>query len=196
MFQLTDEMRSLIRRRRRDGYKYAAVLREFEVLGWSDPEDTKPPYRAIIAFSQTEGLGDRGWKKFESQTGLDFTDGDIVIFAADEGDARVAEHVERERDPGLVLTKKSHVLSTHGRLACEVCEFDFAAVYGSRGVGFVECHHKTPLSALPGSRRTTLDDLALLCANCHRMIHRSQPWLEIEELREFVASWSASGTVG
>jgi putative restriction endonuclease len=30
---------------------------------------------------------------------------------------------------------------------------------------------------------TRLEDLALLCANCHRMIHRASPWLSVEELR-------------
>jgi 5-methylcytosine-specific restriction protein A len=34
----------------------------------------------------------------------------------------------------------------------------------------------------PGTK-TRLIDLALVCANCHRMLHRSRPWPTIAELR-------------
>jgi 5-methylcytosine-specific restriction enzyme A len=34
-----------------------------------------------------------------------------------------------------------------------------------------------------GERRNRIDDLALICANCHRMIHRVAPWLSPDELR-------------
>ena len=76
----------------------------------------------------------------------------------------------RERNPRLVKRKKESVLNAHGLLACEVCSFDFAATFGELGSGYIECHHVVPLSA-SGSVKTTLDDLALLCANCHRMMH-------------------------
>ena len=33
---------------------------------------------------------------------------------------------------------------------------------------------------------TRLADLALLCSNCHRMIHRTKQWLTVEELKELV----------
>jgi 5-methylcytosine-specific restriction enzyme A len=32
----------------------------------------------------------------------------------------------------------------------------------------------------------TLADLALLCSNCHRMIHRTKQWLTVEELKKLV----------
>ncbi|MGF7234005.1 MAG: HNH endonuclease [Frankia sp.] len=68
-------------------------------------------------------------------------------------------------------------------LRCEVCGFDFEKTYGSRGAGYIECHHIVPLHTT-GQRATKLDDLALICANCHRMIHRGTPWLSPDELRE------------
>jgi 5-methylcytosine-specific restriction protein A len=64
-----------------------------------------------------------------------------------------------------------------------VCDFDFARVYGELGVGFAECHHLVPLAELPGVRRTRLTDLAIVCANCHRMLHRTRPTIAILELR-------------
>jgi len=30
------------------------------------------------------------------------------------------------------------------------------------------------------------DDLALVCANCHRIIHRASPWFTMNELRDLV----------
>jgi len=66
-------------------------------------------------------------------------------------------------------------------LECEVCGFDFFETYGERGNGFAECHHKLPLSH--GTRSTYLRDLAVVCANCHRMLHRGDS-LTVEELRD------------
>ncbi|WP_436850737.1 HNH endonuclease [Streptomyces avermitilis] len=67
-------------------------------------------------------------------------------------------------------------------MACEACGFDFEEVYGDRGAGYVECHHVGPLHEA-GEGRTKLSDLALICANCHLMIHRRAPWPTPEALR-------------
>lgn len=68
-----------------------------------------------------------------------------------------------------------------GRLECEVCGFDFATRYGDLGTGFIEAHHILPLAAA-GPATTRLADLALVCSNCHRMLHRAKPWMTPEEL--------------
>jgi 5-methylcytosine-specific restriction enzyme A len=95
-------------------------------------------------------------------------------------------HCVRERDQRLVKLKKAAVLKRHGMLACEICGFVFARTYGKRGADFIECHHILPLSALGAVLKTKLDDLVLLCANCHRMIHVARPWLTIAELRRVI----------
>ncbi|MFE3370907.1 HNH endonuclease [Streptomyces sp. NPDC059173] len=46
----------------------------------------------------------------------------------------------------------------------------------------MECHHVVPLHEA-GEGRTKLNDLALICANCHRMIHRCAPWPTPDKLR-------------
>ena len=97
------------------------------------------------------------------------------------------KHQSRERNRKLIESKKKSVLESEGLLACEACGFDFTAVYGVRGEGFVECHHTIPVSEMEQGAKTHVKDLALLCANCHRMIHRRAPWLEVEELRELLA---------
>ena len=100
-----------------------------------------------------------------------------------EGRILTALHKRRERSPILVRKKKAEVLSKEGRLACEVCEFDFQTRYGKLGTGFAECHHKAPLSSLNERVKTRLIDLAVVCANCHRMLHRSRPMLSIISLK-------------
>jgi 5-methylcytosine-specific restriction protein A len=66
-------------------------------------------------------------------------------------------------------------------LSCEVCAFDFARTYGKLGEGFIEAHHILPL-AEAGTATTKPADLALVCSNCHRMLHRAKPWLTPEAL--------------
>jgi 5-methylcytosine-specific restriction protein A len=46
-----------------------------------------------------------------------------------------------------------------------------------------EVHHRIALGSGHGERRTRLADLAIVCSNCHRVIHRSKPMLTIEALR-------------
>jgi 5-methylcytosine-specific restriction protein A len=106
----------------------------------------------------------------------------VPVISAREGQRLLRLHWERERKPELSKAKKQAVLVTIGRLACEACDFDFASVYGELGAGFAECHHVSPLSELEGPRETTLDDLAIVCANCHRMLHK-RPWRRVDELR-------------
>jgi 5-methylcytosine-specific restriction protein A len=102
-----------------------------------------------------------------------------------EGRLLFRHHRMRERDPEITRRKKAAIMERLGRLACEVCDFDFAAAYGQLGEGFIECHHRLPL-ATAGIRTTQLDDLALVCPNCHRMLHRSHPTLTVEALRKLI----------
>ncbi|WP_245687108.1 HNH endonuclease [Streptacidiphilus griseoplanus] len=76
-------------------------------------------------------------------------------------------------------------------LACEVCNFNFEQAYGERGVGYIECHHIVPLH-VAGEGATKLADLALICSNCHRMIHRRAPWPTPLELRAAIQSATQS----
>ncbi|MCM2427543.1 HNH endonuclease [Streptomyces sp. RKAG337] len=102
--------------------------------------------------------------------------------SAPEGRVLYGRHRRRERNKGLRKKKIASVLKKGGALACEACGFDFAAVYGERGEGYIECHHVVPLHEA-GEGTTRLADLALICSNCHRMIHRSAPWPTPSELR-------------
>ncbi|MGI2856463.1 HNH endonuclease [Shewanella algae] len=100
-----------------------------------------------------------------------------------EGRPILKLHLSRERDSKLVKAKKNQVLAETGKLACEVCQMDFYKTYGELGKGFAECHHNRPLALRSANQETTLDELTILCANCHRMLHRRKHWLTVAELK-------------
>ena len=90
-----------------------------------------------------------------------------------EGRRLTELHKRIERNPKVVLRKKKKVLQETGKLECEVCGFDFVKKYGEElGYGFAECHHIFPVSKLTEEHKTKLSELAIVCANCHRMLHR------------------------
>ncbi|MNT86425.1 HNH endonuclease [compost metagenome] len=95
-------------------------------------------------------------------------------------------HRYRERDKDLVRKAKKAALKKYGRLACEACGFDFKAAYGPRGDGLIDAHHTKPLHTVTADHRTNVDDLALLCANCHRIVHATREWLTVQEVRELM----------
>jgi hypothetical protein len=101
-----------------------------------------------------------------------------------EGRVKLRIHRDRERRPQLAKAKKEEALKARGKLACEVCKFVFKARYGEHGSKFIECHHIQPLSEIreTDGTKVTLGDLALVCSNCHRMLHWGD-WPSMDELR-------------
>lgn len=135
------------------------VARALEQLGWVRP--VTPPSQAL-----------REQSPFPNEF--------------EEGRIKYQLHRRKERNREVVRRKKESVLSRTGSLPCEVCGFDFASAYGPLGKGFAECHHLVPLASLEESRRTCLSELAIVCANCHRMLHRNCPMISLEQLRRVV----------
>jgi 5-methylcytosine-specific restriction endonuclease McrA len=109
---------------------------------------------------------------------------DELPVSGKEGRKQWVSHLRRERNRKIVTAKKRRVLADTGRLCCEVCDFDFEAQFGPELAGFCEVHHVVPLAEAGVVRDTDLSDLAVLCANCHRAIHRLGPKMPtITELR-------------
>jgi predicted HNH restriction endonuclease len=92
-------------------------------------------------------------------------------------------HRYHERDRTLSQRAKTARLARVGALSCDVCGFDFSMTYGELGDGFIEAHHRVPVAQLAGKLKTKVSDLALVCANCHRMLHRADPQLTVEALQ-------------
>lgn len=99
-----------------------------------------------------------------------------------EGGERIFTSNQYERS----ISKRNQAVNIHG-LKCKVCGFDFQEFYGKWGEGFIEVHHIQALSGNKGKEVQTNPetDLTVLCANCHRMVHRKKGiTLTIEELKE------------
>lgn len=103
-----------------------------------------------------------------------------------EGKERYRLHLSKERNGELVKTIKEKRLKETGELRCEVCNFSFREKYGERGLGFIEAHHTVPLAELIEERQTKLSELALVCSNCHRMLHRGHAVLNVDQLQKLV----------
>ncbi|MER1985732.1 MAG: HNH endonuclease [Solibacillus sp.] len=99
-----------------------------------------------------------------------------------EGRQVLKQHLVRERNPKLIARVKELYKLKHGTLMCEVCHFDFEKEYGEIGADYIEGHHTKPVSEMQPGEETKVEDIAMVCANCHRMLHRRRPWLTLNEL--------------
>lgn len=103
---------------------------------------------------------------------------DVALDA--EGDAPSDLHIEDatkfrlhkriERNAALIKQVKKEK-----GCACEICGLTFEKRYGPIGKDYIEAHHLKPIASLKGTK-VAMDpktDFAVLCANCHRMVHRS-----------------------
>lgn len=88
----------------------------------------------------------------------------------------------RKRNPHL----KKQAIARYG-YRCQICGFSFEEFYGELGKGYVEIHHIIPLSEREAETTTRIEDVVVVCANCHRILHRNgkRP-IPIEYLQEAV----------
>ncbi|MBV7569653.1 HNH endonuclease [Pseudomonas sp. PDM27] len=103
-----------------------------------------------------------------------------------EGKSATRVHVERERRSKLrkeVIAKRLKL----GDLECDVCGEAGGNVEPAIRDSMFECHHIIPLSMI-GETKTKVKDMALLCASCHRLLHRAiakkKQWISIEEAKK------------
>jgi len=102
-----------------------------------------------------------------------------------EGKILYRKHRSIERNQALI-NKAKIIAKRENRLYCEVCGFDFEKFYGELGQGYIECHHKIPVSEYSEEVKVKTSDLSLVCSNCHRMLHIKRPWSTVEQLRGLI----------
>jgi 5-methylcytosine-specific restriction protein A len=141
---------SRVSRRQLDTVRWAVTDYDFETGDFILTRAAKP----VVPFAET-------------------VDSEVASFP--EGASRRMFRNHRYRERRARLAKLDEVRSKNGgRLICEVpnCDFDFFDRYGAIGEGYAQVHHLEPLSAAPPSGRAVkLDQLAVVCANCHAMVH-------------------------
>jgi 5-methylcytosine-specific restriction protein A len=97
---------------------------------------------------------------------------------------RYRYHRKIERNGRAGRAAKKH----HGYV-CQVCGFDFGSKYGKLGAKYIEARHLKPLSQLVEGVPVAFNikvDFAVLCANCHRMVHKKGGPSDLEELRRLI----------
>lgn len=99
----------------------------------------------------------------------------------EEGDKKVRYSSYYERNP----FNRQKAIDIHG-LRCEVCSMKFDEVYGELGKEYIHVHHIKPISSYKKSYRPNIKtDFAVLCPNCHAMIHRPRNrTLSVKELKK------------
>jgi hypothetical protein len=78
-------------------------------------------------------------------------------------------------------------------LKCYCCGFDFEVFYGSVAKGLAIVHHLELFQRTSGKRRSaTVEDVRVVCANCHHVLHVENPPINIDELKsQILQSWSS-----
>lgn len=99
-----------------------------------------------------------------------------------EGGYNYRKHRRYERNPSNARKKKAAVRKAGHPLVCEACQFDFESAFGARGADYIEVHHRKPVSTIEPGTVPKMEDLALLCSNCHRMAHRWGKLMSVEDL--------------
>lgn len=133
-------------------------------------------------FYSVDGIGNGHWglRNISSMDEIELTQEDDEF---SEGKLLLKKHLSRERNPKLISEAKKIFIKKHNKLFCEVCGFNFQEKYGTLGENFIEAHHSKPISEMNEGEKTKLQDIVMLCSNCHSMIHRKKPWASVDELK-------------
>lgn len=140
-------------------------------------------YRIARPTTISEEIFKKLWNLAQSDISIDDYSSEIEF---PEGREIEIKHKARERNQSLVKAAKDRFRNQNGKLYCQVCGFNFEEVYGEIGKDFIEAHHTVPVSELSEQTTTKVSDIALVCSNCHRMLHRKRPWLSMDDLKKLI----------
>lgn len=118
---------------------------------------------------------ERRWALHICRTSGDVPQGEEISAVENKRFQQLVWSRSRERSLRDAKIRDAIKDAPDGRLHCEVpgCGFCFEEVYGKPGEGFAHVHHLDALNRNADEVTTTLEDLAIVCANCHAMIHRN-----------------------
>lgn len=162
-------------------YEHGAVLCvEYTQADMPSEEELRLDLEEAIRLYRT-ALNEGGWE----------ADDQIVSDAASEiGPVELLQakmyrrHRQIERNPSHAKL----VRQLQGTI-CKGCGKDPRNTYGDVAVGLVDAHHLRPLSSLVEGEVVSFDpikDFAVLCPNCHRVIHRLEDAGDLAALRALV----------
>lgn len=118
---------------------------------------------------------------------------DLEEPAGREGKLLTRIHAYKERDRAFAKRVREYYRQKNkGYLSCEACGMMPNQVYGAQGESCMEAHHKVPIEQLQPDSVTLVNEMAVVCANCHRIIHSNKPCLTIQEVRCLLRQYGTS----
>jgi hypothetical protein len=163
-----------------------SLSKTYQILSGNKPKSNSA-MGGFLQGNYTAGVGEikkGAYKKLSSN----FADYKRLteLVELEEGDKYKSEREFRRRNAFLIALKKSN-----SDYRCEICNTLYEENYGNIGHEFIIAHHLKPIGARAKSSLTRLQDIALVCSNCHDMLHKSVPPIDIAKLREIIKSEEA-----
>jgi len=156
-------------------YRWWKVLAE----GWKNSENR---FIWRMHTKVAEALEELGWAQRKAKH---FPEEVTVPDNLIEGAIRQITVNSYERNP--VARKKC---IEHYGAVCIVCGFNFEKAYGPLGKDYIHVHHLNPLSEISEMYKVNpVNDLRPVCPNCHAMIHRKNPPLTIEQVKDLLMAY-------
>lgn len=145
-------------------------------------------FKNNFAYSDVSDAFSKAWDSSQNAHEISFIDETIAVY---EGQVQQATTLTYQRSSWFRKKALEHH-TIGGSIQCQVCSFDFFKGYGEIGKGFIEIHHIKPIYAytdadLKQNITQALVNVAPVCANCHRIIHRNkQVPLSIPDLKSLI----------
>jgi 5-methylcytosine-specific restriction protein A len=179
--QMQGRTDAMIRDHRSHGFEILVLYRtsrrehphaDFVYVGQFDYVSSSGQHPTHFVFQRTDSL--------LAQAARDIAAAQVEEEARQEGGVRQALVNRYERDAQL----RAAAIRLHGT-DCKGCGFSFETAYGAQGRGYIEVHHLIPISTYGEGRLVDpATEMTVLCANCHRMVHRNPEHpVSLEELR-------------
>ena len=139
---------------------------------------------AILLYKHLQRAG--GWA----------ADDEIMKEAREERGAETLEQAKRYRQHRAVERQASHSKKVKKLLGtrCMGCGSELSERYGPSAAGVIDAHHLIPLESLRDGEVARFDprkDFAVLCPNCHRVIHQLDDPSDLNRLREMISTYRA-----
>ncbi len=147
------------------------ISRELQVNSFDTKYGKNGTFYSVYGIQSRKGIW--GLSKYTQSNEIDIVE-EKIIPNYHEGNEIIKIHKSFERDKKIVNDAKKIFKEKNTSLFCEVCGFDFYKNYGELGKDFIEVHHIVPVSQMIEKNvKPSINNLALVCSNCHRMLHRS-----------------------
>jgi 5-methylcytosine-specific restriction protein A len=120
----------------------------------------------------------------------------LLLFDIEEEDASFINEVEGLPEGGRIRIEvnkyersrlnRQACLNFYG-YSCSACGFNFENVYGPLGKDYIHVHHIIPVSLIGDDYLINpIKDLIPICPNCHAILHRLNPPMQIKDLKDTI----------